>query len=669
MMPSMFSGVSGLRNHQTRMNVIGNNLANINTVGFKYSRVTFSDMMYQTMKSASGPAGGRGGINPQQVGLGMLVNTIDTVHTQGNLEATGKLTDMAIQGEGFFILSDGTNRWYTRSGAFALGVDGSIINPANGLLVQGWRAVNGVVDTSSVLGSVAIKLGEVLQAQPTSQVEYVGNLNAAGSLALGTITSTGALLAAATGVDPITTLKNSAGVNLGVQAGNTITISGSVGGVPFTRGVTVTGATTLALLASEIQTAIGTAGVTAAVQPDGSIQVNNASGVAVTNLQLSIAGNSVFGNAFVYPSTIAAGASGNSNTLRAAATATDTLMTMFDAQGNSLGLLVNDDLTLLNASVRGSARSNVPIITNITNATTYEQYRAALQNALFSAFPLAGEGVTIEADGSLRITGAPGAQNGVSGINIGAGPNPGDDVRAMFRAAQLFTESQAAVDAASFATSVQVFDSLGAGHSVTIRFTKEGPNSWSWNATADGGTASVGSGMVSFNAAGQNTATTGSISIPVTNGATTPLNITPDFSNIFQLAGEFSVAARSQDGYPMGVLDKYEVSTSGLITGFFTNGLNQVMGQIAMAKFSNPSGLNAIGENLFTQSTNSGIAQVGEPGSSGRGTIAVGTLEMSNVDIAREFTNMIITERGFQANSRVITTSDQMLQELVNLKR
>src|ERR687885_920153 len=161
MMRSMFSAISGLKNHQTFMDVVGNNIANVNTTGFKQSRVTFQDILSQTIRGASGPQNGRGGVNPEQVGLGVLLSGVDTIQTQGTLQSTGKLTDMAIQGEGYFVVNDGKQNFYTRDGAFDLGIDGTLLNPASGLKVMGWQAdpVTGAVDTSAPPTSINIPIG------------------------------------------------------------------------------------------------------------------------------------------------------------------------------------------------------------------------------------------------------------------------------------------------------------------------------------------------------------------------------------------------------------------------------------------------------------------------------------------------------------------------------
>src|SRR5690606_30772851 len=180
MMRSLFSGVSGLLVHQTRMDVIGNNIANVNTVGYKTSRVTFQDMLYQTLRAATAPSMDRGGTNPRQVGLGVQLGTIDVIHSPGNLQPTGVATDLAIRGNGFFILMDGSQQYYTRAGVFDFDQEGWLVSKASGMRVAGWDAdpVSGVVDTNKPLEEIRIALDQTLPARPTTKVELTGNLSA-----------------------------------------------------------------------------------------------------------------------------------------------------------------------------------------------------------------------------------------------------------------------------------------------------------------------------------------------------------------------------------------------------------------------------------------------------------------------------------------------------------
>jgi len=409
MLRSMFSAISGLRGHQVMMDVIANNIANVNTVGFKTGRVNFQDILSQTVRGASAPQGGLGSINPAQVGLGMTVAGIDVLQTQGNLQSTGRLTDMAIQGDGFFVLSDGGRQYFTRDGSFDIGLGGELVNSASGLKVQGWVANQaGQIDTTTAVTDVEIPIGTRTTALPTSQSTMTGNLDA--SAAIG----------------------------------------------------------------------------------------------------------------------------------------------------------------------------------------------------------------------------------------------------------------------ATASTTLNVYDSLGVRHSVKVTFTKTASNAWSWAAAADPadvGTSTASTGTIAFNSDGTFNASTGSpASLTLTNGAVSPQSLPIDMTAMTQYQGTSQLNAQT-NGFSSGTLVTFTIGNGGDITGVFSNGQTQLLGQIAMGSFVNPGGLLRQGQNLFGASSASGDPSIGLPGQGGRGTVTTGSLEMSNVDLATQFTGMITAERGFQANGRVITTSDEMLQELVNLKR
>lgn len=421
MMRSMFSGVAGLRNHQVRMDVIGNNIANVNTVGYKKSRVTFQDMLSQTIRGASAPQGGLGGSNPQQVGLGMTINSIDTIHTQGSSETTGKVTDMMVDGDGFFIVGNGTNTYYTRAGNFDFDSVGNLVN-ASGLMVKGWtvNSATGLIDTTQPITGIQIPKGQAIEPKATTNSTFIGNLNA--SATTGTI------------VDAPLTIYDSLG-----RAWNM--------NIRFTK----------------------------------------------------------------------------------------------NAAANTW------DVSLNNAPASGWA--------------------PAIQMT-------AGSQVMFNADGS--------------------------------------------------------FNSVLPAGGIEIFGTPTGANAF-------------------------------------TAGTASAVDVT--LTGLTQFAVDSNVMLNEQNGYSSGILNGYSVDKSGVITGRFSNGLTKQLAQVALANFNNPGGLTKAGENLYTASNNSGQPDVGAAGSGGRGDIAPGKLEMSNVDLSQEFTDMIITQRGFQANSRIITVSDEMLQELVNLKR
>jgi flagellar hook protein FlgE len=673
MMPALFSGVSGLKNHQFRMNVIGNNLSNVNTIGFKYNRVSFGDLVYQTVRDASAPQA-VGGTNPVQLGLGSFIHSVDSINTQGNLESTGRSTDMSLQGEGYFVVNDGTRNKYSRAGLMELGLRGNLVNPSDGSVYMGWNAVNSVVDTSQPIVELSIPVGDVLPAQRTGAMTFNGNLDAAGTLVQGTIAQTPPLLAFAGGATLATDLRNSSGASLGLTVGTSLSISGSVGGVLMAAApIVVNAGTTLTSIAAAIQAALrgvadGDLTETAVVQADGSIRVTSDGANAITNLQISVPGNTLANNAFQFPLSIAGGGvTGDSEDLLRPAVAADELVDLMSSSGVSLGLVAGDDVTLISANVKSSILASTPVLANILGTTTYADYRNALRTALFTGAPALGEDLTIDSDGSLLLTGADGAVNAITGLVLGAGPNPSDDLRPTFSASQSFGEIQAAQDATSYRTSTQVFDSLGNPLGVDFRFSKTASNSWQWAATYNG--VSVGNGVMNFDNAGTLVTPQGSISIPLANGAASPLAIAVDFTGCTQFTNDSSIVLNTQDGFSSATLSGFSIGQDGDVVGTFSNGRNLTLGQLAVATFRNAAGLKREGRNFMSESSNSGTAEFGAARSGGRGSIISGTLEMSNVDVAREFTDMIVTQRGFQSNARVITTSDQLLEELVNLKR
>ncbi len=220
---------------------------------------------------------------------------------------------------------------------------------------------------------------------------------------------------------------------------------------------------------------------------------------------------------------------------------------------------------------------------------------------------------------------------------------------------------------AATTTVARVYDSQGREHQLQVTFTKSGDNAWSWAATDEGG-ATIGSGTVEFDGNGQCTTPAAALSVPVAGGATTPLQLNLEFG-IQQLAAETLVAPTYQDGLPSGSFEGFTVTETGVLIGSFSNGLSRALGQLALATFTNPAGLQRASSGAYTETANSGPRQVNAPGSAGNGRLISGSLEMSNVDLTREFSALITLQRGFQANGRSITTSDQLLQDVLMLKQ
>ena len=396
MLRSLFSGITGLRAHQTMMDVVGNNIANVNTTGFKSSTTVFEDTLSQMVRASAAPSQGLGGLNPAQIGLGVQLGGISTNFGQGSAQTTNKTSDIMIQGDGFFIMKKGEEEVYTRAGNFNFDTDGRLTNN-QGFLVQGYPAVNGVPQLNAPLQDMVLAAGTTLPPAPSSRVAINGNI---------------------------------------------------------TSGTTGT----------------------------------------------------------------------------------------------------------------------------LTRSTTaYDQ--------------LGGEHVL-----TITLT-----HNGVDGFDVG------------------------------------VADSAP-------------------------GTSSSNGGIVFDNAG---VATITPTTVTFADGTTVDIDLT----DTHYFGGPSSFDVKSTDGYASGSLEQFKISPDGSIIGVFSNGQKLTMGQLAIANFNNPAGLEKIGNTAFRATTNSGLPQRGVPADGGRGSLISGTLEMSNVDLAAEFTNLIIAQRGFQANSRVITSSDEMLTDLVNIKR
>jgi len=675
MLRSLFAGVSGLANHQIKLDVIGNNIANINTVGFKASRVTFREMLTQTIRGASRPvAGGMGGTNPQQIGLGSAIGSIDTDFSQGNMQITGVMTDLAIEGEGFFILSDGYTQYFTRGGAFTLDGEGHLVNPSNGYKLQGILADEyGIIQHGRGIDDIILPTSMVVPARATSTIQLSGNLNV-DSDAQATIARSEALLAVAESADRILYMYNENGTRLGLRENDVITINGSVGGtsLPDTM-ITVTPTTTLQDIVTALRNALQSIDPTAdaTIQPDGSIQVT-AGAMDIDNLNLQVGGNTVFNNALTFDTHISAGATGtSSDQLRAPATSDDLLANLYDYQGRKLDLADGSNI-IINGDLGGLA-INSRTFTYDAATTTLGQ----MLDVVRQAFNITSGSVEVDEQGRIVLTGDVGAQASISNIDISQeGGNP------VFDNALFFTTLQEARDAGSYSVNTLIYDSLGDIHNVTITFTKiSGQNAWNWEVEVDGLAEVVegGSGTVQFTSTGtlssfSYNSGSGRLVIDPNNGAEI-LNISLDPGTIGSLDGliqfnrAFSVRAKDLDGQAMGSLESISIDRNGVINGQFSNGVNRDLAQIALADFNNPSGLMRVGENMYIVSPNSGPPVIVFSGTNARGQISPGELEMSNVDLAGEFTEMIIAQRGFQANARIIAVGDQMLNELVNLKK
>ena len=529
---SLFAGVSGIRNHQSMLDVIGNNIANVNSIGYKGSRVTFSDTFNQFVRYGTNPTSTSGGTNTFQVGLGMKLNSVDRNWNQGTFERTGITTDLAVQGDGLFVLEKNGERFYSRAGAFIFDANGQLVNPQNGAIVQGKVATaDGTIPPGNNLEDIIIDNNLRLPAVATSDISWGGNLSSASS---------------------ITRSEN------------------------FVQ--------------------------------KGSLDEEMAIGETATN---SSAIYDDFGNEYKLNTTYEKTADNTYNLT----------YDLVDADGNA---------------IQPTAFTPVTV------------------EAVFD--PSSAKGAMVSLDGN----------NPPAPIPINIGPS------------NIKFDFDPTGDSTLISGTVSMFDSLGNAHTLTIKYTKIADNSWTWTAEvpAESGQLTGNSGTITFDPA-DGSIDSISPNPPVLTftpegGATSQnivLNMGDNFEGITQSAVSSVVSALSQDGSASASLTNISIDLNGYIEGVFTNGDSRQLAQILVATFPNRNALTSVGENMYRISANTGEPYVSEPGETSNTTIQSGALEQSNVDLSEEFTRMIVSQRGFQANSRVITVSDELLQEITNLVR
>jgi flagellar hook protein FlgE len=569
---TLFTGLSGLDVNQTKLNVVGNNIANVNTVAFKSSRVLFKPQFYVTDTGGAPPDGDFGGTNPSQRGLGAVVAAIEKNFSNGALEPTGRPTDLALDGDGFFIVQ-GSSQRYTRDGSFSLNSANELVT-SSGEFVQGFGVDADGNVAAGRLDDITIPLGTTTVARATENALMEGNLNANGPVASGASVLTSQLLTTVGGAarpDATTLLTNVAsstasGVPL-VANGDVFTLEGQKGGRTLPAGTfTVGPASTVQDLLSFYRDGLG---IDTTVPDDG-------------NPATPLAGGAIEADG-VDP---------------------------FGAR-----LVVTGNLGEANAlSLAGDA------FVNQSGAAPF-------------AF--------------------------VDGTNAaGVASNPAGE---------------------SVHTTMVVYDSLGTPLTVDVTAVLESKsdagNTWRFFASSgdDTDTAlALGNGTLTFGSDGQLLASSGTtINVDrAATGAATPLAINLDFGSMTSLTSRSSELLMStQDGSAIGTLNAFTIGADGTITGSYSNGLTRTLGQVAVAVFSNPQGLVDEGGNQFSAGANSGAAVITSPMALGAGQIRSGALELSNVDLSEEFINLIISSTGFTAASRVITTSDQLLTELLNSSR
>jgi flagellar hook protein FlgE len=649
MIRSLYAGVSGLNNHQVKLDVIGNNIANVNTYGFKGARVTFAETLAQQESAPYAPHGRFGGINPMEVGLGVKVSSIDNDFSQGNLLSTGIATDLAIQGEGFFVVTDGMRRFYTRAGGFQIDSNGNLVAQGGQFFLQGKMAdEDGNIASGTSIENVSLPFGQKEPAKASTSITYFCNLNA-DSDALQEIHTSDS------GYSTFASINSSAAINnLTVSSGVNDTIQiGLDGDSPVTLTIDSGIYADAEALKDAINTAIGNSslggGITAFVDSEsGLIRFRT---VAIgEGHSLSISGGTMLADLG-----ITAGATGNS-TVTSSTLVNDLFL------GDSETEMVTGDTI----DITGSEPDGTPVSSLYTysEGDTFGDLLAAINEAY------AGATATIGSEGKIVLTdNFSGESSTVINLNASSGVNfltPG------------FSTTLEGRDAGTHSTSINVYDSLGSAHTVEMIFTKAPEaNTWNWETIIDGGliTPSSGSsGTVSFNNDGSLASFNGGpLIFTPPGGDAMSINLNPgnpgSFNGITQFDSPSTTIAISQDGYQMGNLENISIGPDGMISGSFSNGVVRTLGQLVLADFTNPTGLVKMGNNFFAESPNSGSAVIGLAQTNFNSSINAGYLEMSNVDLTREFTEMIVAQRGFQANARVIQTADMVLSEINTLKR
>ncbi|ELQ2333865.1 flagellar hook protein FlgE [Campylobacter jejuni] len=854
MMRSLWSGVSGLQAHQVAMDVEGNNISNVNTTGFKYSRADFGTMFSQTVKIATAPTDGRGGSNPLQIGLGVSVSSTTRIHSQGSVQTTDKNTDVAINGDGFFMVSDdgGLTNYLTRSGDFKLDAYGNFVNNA-GFVVQGWN-INWdtqSIDSSRTPQNIFIDPGMHIPAAQSTEVAIKANLNS--GLNIGTASRPLYSLDSVHGFNQktsetkdendtgttqfYTTSKNAVEVTeKGVDAGSLFNANGQGLNLRDGQGIWVSYAdakystnqlgfnafdpnlhqnqtaafwgngnqkTKLDIVINGVVIQNDTIGSideaiayintftapTDARQGTGVRAVKNADGSGIDfvndnadgttdnmkNINLVVNANNTAGEAWTATWnaatntfnqytliqqnnaslwTATGGQAGTQNNLTGGRSAQiitahkyiyssspQTLPPMYNPDGgftyipgtnaqppawNGTDAATIGSQNYYNAVMNGSLLN-----TNIRTFHTTEDLRELLQRDARYGVDYDGSGkfaaadvnenvkVVVNSSGAFSLTNVNETSNSPILVTGGAPLNFGShnmnfnitaytDERGTVSTNDAFTKIFKGLDGSfpagnqvkqsellklsAFSAGLEIYDSLGSKHTLEVQFvkqstTQDGGNEWQMiirvpepaeiNTTGEGPNNII-VGTARFNNDGSlSNYNPRTINFSPNNGAAPNQQIKLSFGTSGSNDGLVSsnsastLTGQATDGYTSGNLkpDAIRVDDKGNILGEFTNGKTFAVAKIAMASVANNSGLEEIGGNLFKVTANSGNIVVGEAGTGGRGEMKTSALEMSNVDLSRSLTELIIIQRGYQANSKTISTSDQMLQTLIQLKQ
>ncbi|MGX2982346.1 flagellar hook protein FlgE [Helicobacter sp. 23-1045] len=716
MLRSLWSGVSGMQAHQIALDVESNNIANVNTVGFKYSRASFVDMLSQIKRIASSPyKNGLGGQNDFSIGLGVGIEATTKVFSQGNTQNTDIKTDLAIEGDGFFIVSPdrGITHNYTRNGEFLFDANGNLVN-TGGYIVQGWirGELENVeymtedeffkVDHTGPIRSIQIDPAMVMPAKSTSSISLRANLNA-GRKADQMVPLSALDSSIATEIDPeipiydsanklrqiaydmgalfnadgdALALKENQGLWISYQTAqmrqnvqntnetSTIGINGQE--ISFTNDSAVTGISSLIAAQNAINATSDKTGVEAYID-NGALRLENKNerdgDEKTKNIIITSGGTGALANfkegdsvitAFSYQYTNAQDADSTAGQFRT----TEDLRALMQQDAN---IVKNPQVTYGDSTASVFVSVNRYGMFEIENADDGDDIKNNLNIAVSSFYN----------DNITNNVILKDVMRGIATTSLVEGGN---------------VASSGVFGVATHATSVDVVDSLGSKHTVRFEFYKISGNEWSFRAILPEPAQFIGGsptrpnilegGRAVFNSdgslAGMNPPV---LQFDPKNGSTSPQRLELAFGDNGTFGGLTSVDrisetyTISQNGYIAGDLVDIRFDANGTLLGSFTNGKALALAQVALANFANNAGLQAEGGNIFSQSGNSGDPIIGAPNTGRRGGVSGSKLEMSNVDLSRALTQLIVVQRGFQANSKAVTTSDQILNTLLGLKQ
>lgn len=710
MLKSLYSGVAGLQSHQIAMDIESNNIANVNTTGFKYSRANFSDLLSQTKAIATAPQGKLGGKNPVQVGLGSTVSSTTTIYAQGSIQNSDKNTDVAIQGDGFFIISpDGGNTYnYTRAGDFKFDAAGNFVDN-NGYIAQGWLRdpVTGQVDSTSPIQDINIPPGLTTPANPTSEVVLKANLNSGDH-----VESFSPAYRVPSGTPAGDALdKNGnkiASGNMGVmfnETGEALNLQNKQG-VWISFKTTVTEATDEVSDSDDLNLVFeddnGNTLAAITASSTGDQDKNGAKYADAINQQSAITGisatydtgtnkltltnendsDSAYHNVHINADDAGSGLKTGDSKVTAYRYEYDSVSSSSAVGSDKKFKTISDLRYAMEQEARNVGDGDgdgTPNENNITISVN-EKGKFVVTNP--------GNSDDSDYDMNIKITNISVANDGTK---VTENTNFSRNMKALNSVLPIGSTGQAysqAFNAATHSSSIDIFDSLGSKHTLRTEFRKVAvdpatgstwdmlisvPNPGEIDTLAP---INEKRGSIRFNNDGSlATYNPSNVSFTANNGSAPAQQVNLSLGTANQFDGMTSfdnpsaTSGISQDGYTGGDLIGIRIDQSGTLVGSFSNGRSFGLAQLGMAKFTNNAGLMTEGGSLYTQTANSGDPIIGTAATAGRGFIQSSALEGSNVDLSKSLTQLIIIQRGYEANGKTITTSDEMLQTLLGLKR